>query len=218
MKSRLSPEASAALASLVNEWPTLKNDVQRALAIEPVAKLQVTTRVLAEELGCSETQVRNILRMAKASSKDLLLAQKGEITSRELVRRAKRAEAERKVEDKEALDRERTKAAQVGCKTICDWLEREELWPSYCENIINETRWILHGAELNGTLPKGPFPRPETPMTEIIQRCKPNPDPQDFEVAWYARWLAIWSYYAFPDSIIRDRALDLALNEQIRRH
>jgi hypothetical protein len=214
MKTELSSEASAALAGLVEKWPTPNNDVDKALA---VAKLDVDTRVLAAHLGCSEAHIRNYRLMAKAPCEDQLLARKGEISSRELVRRSRHAEAERKIKDKEVLDQKRTNDAQKASKTICDWLEGEGLQSSHCENIVDETRRILDGAEREGTLPKGSFPPPGTPMTEIIQRCRPKPDPEEFHISLYARWLAVWSYYAFPDSIVRDRALNLAWDVQTKR-
>jgi hypothetical protein len=216
MKSELSAEALAALASLANIWPSLRNDVDRALA---VAKLKVSTRVLAEHLGPSEAHIRNYRLMAKASSRDQLLARKGKISSRELVRRSKLAEAERKIKDKEALDRKRTEEAQKACKTICDWLEGKGLWSSHCENIIDETRRILYEAEQNGTLPKCALPATGTPFDSIIERMRPpksvNPDTES--VGWYADWLARWTVFAFPDSIVRDRALNLAWDVQTKR-
>jgi hypothetical protein len=41
-----------------------------------------------------------------------------------------------------------------------------------------------------------------------------NPDAESIE--WYADWLARWAYFAFPDEIIRDRALNIALDKEIR--
>src|SRR5437764_11788975 len=100
MKSTLSSEASAALDALVMKWTEFGNDVDRALAVTAVAKLKVSSRVLAEKLGCGATHIRNYLLMAKATPKDQLLARTSEISSRELVRRSRNAVAERKATDR----------------------------------------------------------------------------------------------------------------------
>ena len=76
---------------------------------------------------------------------------------------------------------------------------------------------ILFGAEQCGTLPQGPPPPPGTPVEEIIRRCRPKPETEESShVARYAHWLAVWAFYAFPDTLVRDRALNLALDKQIR--
>lgn len=60
---------------------------------------------------------------------------------------------------------------------------------------------------------------PGMPVEEIIERCKPpEPGIEEFTpTAWFGAWLALWAYYAFPDSGVRDAAIDLALEQQSRR-
>jgi hypothetical protein len=55
------------------------------------------------------------------------------------------------------------------------------------------------------------------PVAEIIERMRPAPIGADaLEVAWYADWLARWTHFAFHDPVVRDRALSIALDRQIR--
>jgi SH3-like domain-containing protein len=56
-------------------------------------------------------------------------------------------------------------------------------------------------------------------VVEIIQRCRP-PEPINDEisfVAWFAVWLALGEHYAMPAPWIREQALELTLEERIRR-
>lgn len=36
------------------------------------------------------------------------------------------------------------------------------------------------------------------------------------EISWYADWLARWSFYAFRDGLVRDMALNIAIESQVR--
>lgn len=75
----------------------------------------------------------------------------------------------------------------------------------------------LFGAQRFSTLPQGPPPPPGTPVKEIIRRCLPKPGTLETSgVARYAEWLAIWAFYAFRDTVVRVRALNLALEKRIR--
>jgi hypothetical protein len=50
------------------------------------------------------------------------------------------------------------------------------------------------------------------PVSKIIERCCPLEDTHD-ELSFAARysyWLALWTYDAYPDTRVRDRALELA--------
>lgn len=120
------------------------------------------------------------------------------------------------------MDRKRTKAAEKAAKKITSWLEEEHnLWPAHGENIVDEVRRIVAENEADGTLGKI-RPAPEgTPLAVIIERTTPKPQPgrQPLEVdsvGYYAEWLARWVFYAFPDPVVRDRALGIALDYEIR--
>lgn len=144
---------SSAVADLKKMWPDLK-DVDRAIAVHALHGQKVSLRKLAKELGCSASLLRNLDKAAQAPQKDIDLARKGQISTRELVRRAREAKAVRKTQDREAAAAQRAKEALAGCDLICNWIEKEEILSVYGENIIDETRRILAENEANGTLPK----------------------------------------------------------------
>jgi hypothetical protein len=205
-----------AITDLQGNWDHLKH-VDRARAVHEIHKAGVSLRSLAKALNCSESSLRHLNLAAQAPAHDQALARQGKISTRELARRAKEATAQQLANEREIVQGQQTEAAQQGSRIICDWLEKENHWPSHGEAIIDEARMILFGAERNGTLPEAPPPPLGTPVAEIIRRCQPRPETnEDFDVARYARWLAIWAFHAFPDTVIRDRALNLALDKQIR--
>lgn len=218
MKPTLSTEASAALAELPKKWPELTKDVDKAKALHSVRNLHVSTHDLAKALGCSATLVRNLLQAAKAPVADRILARKGEISTRELVRRSKQVEKQTKAKDLEALDKKRTKLAQKGARVINTWLRSNVGYDAVREGIVDETRLILAKNKRSGTLPNPGPPASGTPVDIIIERTRPprslNPDTES--PAWYADWLARWAFFAFPDEVVRDRALNIALDVEIR--
>jgi hypothetical protein len=199
---------------LAQKWANL-NDVQRA---EALVKLRGTTsfRALAKRLGCSESLLRNLVQASQAPLPDRILASKKEISTRELVKRSKAAAKDRTATKTEAQDRARTKEAQKWCDVICDWLKTEGFTSTYGEQIVNEARRELFEAEQVGKIPQVKPPK-EMTVEEIIHRCRP-PKPKFDEisdVAWHSIWLARWALVAISDTIVRDRALGLALNMQI---
>jgi hypothetical protein len=217
MTQVLSAEASQALSSLEKKWPKLNNDVDRAVALGPVHGKGVPYRLLAEKLNCSESRVRYLCQAAKAPLADLFQARDGKISTRELVRRTDAAEAEKKAKETNAIDLRRTEEAKKAAKIIRDWLESKLGFLAHRENVIDEARRTLEMNKRQGTLPKRAL-SPDTPVETVIQRMQPpwsvNPDAESIE--WYADWLARWAYFAFPDEIIRDRALNIALDKEIR--
>jgi len=85
------------------------------------------------------------------------------------------------------------------------------------EAIVEEARRILAMAEQCGKLPPHKAP-PDTPVAEIIERMRPpasiNGDAGS--VSWYADWLARWAFFFMPDSTVRLKAIDLALDKQVK--
>jgi transposase-like protein len=207
----------ASIADLQINWDQF-NDVDRARAVHQFHQSGVSLRELAKALNCSASLLRQLDQAPQAPPLDQMLARRGEISTRELVRRSRAAKLQCAAKERQADERKRMQAAQQGSKTICDWLEEEKLWPSHGEAIVDETRMILFQAEQHGTLPQGPPPPPGTPVKEIIRRCRPKPETvESSDVARYAHWLAVWAYYSFPDTMVRDRALNLALDRLSRQ-
>jgi hypothetical protein len=94
---------------------------------------------------------------------------------------------------------------------ICDWLLQTKLHGPSREAIVKEVRHGFLGMTQAGLHPSA-IASPGTPVFQIIERTKPRAltDDRIDIVAWFAQWLCKWSFFAFPDEDIRDKALDLA--------
>lgn len=210
----------AAVKQLKTNWKRLQ-DVDRGRAIGRIHADGFSWRALAREIGCSESYLRRLDRAAHAPVADQLLARQGKCSTRGLVRRARDAQKLRAAREQQVLEERRNKAAAQAAVEICNWLEECQLWPAHGENIIDEARRIFAANDANGTLPKYTAPG-DTPLDQIIERTRPKPskaDPEPLEVGsvgWYAEWLARWAFFAYPDAEVRDRALGLAYNAQVR--
>jgi len=213
MTSAGTTEISSSVAHLKERWDTL-NSLERAKEISNIKhKEGLSNRQLAIQLGHNESLLRRALKSAQAPPLDQILARTGRISENKLLRRSKEAAAELAAKKREAVELERTKAAQEGCKQICAWLEQESLAPVAGVEVVDEARRQLAHAEQYGKLPPGKAPE-GTPVAEIIQRTRPAESlkAQVELVAWYAEWLALWAYYAWPEFVTRHRTLNMALN------
>jgi hypothetical protein len=203
---------SAKLDDLKAKWANLR-DVDRALAVRALHGSGVSFRELAQELACSAALLRSLDTAARASKEDLDLARKEEISIRELVRRAKAAEAFVKNKEREAQALKQDKLARIEGERMWAWLEAEGFTGSQAESILDEARSILAGAEYSGVLQKLPSPPEGMPTEEIMRRMKPSKaiNADVGSLGWYAEWLARWVAFVIPDSDVRMRAFDLAL-------
>ena len=107
---------------------------------------------------------------------------------------------------------EKGNAAITGCGMIRRWLAEESRDNSYGVQIAKEALKVLVNEEKAGTLPCDQAPSNFT-TDEIIRRCRPaKAGIVNAEVShWYARWLAIWTYYAIPNAHDREQALNLVI-------
>jgi lambda repressor-like predicted transcriptional regulator len=211
------PDVSAAISDLQSRWHNLA-DLDRARAVYAIQRAGTSLRALAKALNCSPSLLRHLLTALQAPREDRSLAQQGEISTNELVRRTRAAGLRRAAKNHEALELQRILDAREACRKICEWLVAEGIPGSYGEQVVAEARGKLAVAELRKKLPKGAAP-PDMPVADIIQRSRPaGPVPDNAEfTSWAARWLFLWAYYAMPDSNIRLQAIDLALDLQGRR-
>lgn len=216
MTATVSADVRAAVNDLNARWDNLR-PVDRALAVRAL-KGKVRFRLLAKELGCSESLLRNLDNAAQAAKADLDIARKEQVSMRKLVSRGKEAQKQQAARDKEALDQKRTAAARKAAITICEWLEEKNFPFCVGEAFVDSVRRVNGEGKEFKELPKDPPLPPGTPIPEIIARLRPRPMVNskegdfDFNIAWLARW----TYYAFPDPWVRDRALDIALDYQIK--
>ena len=215
MLSRNSPasmkfEPSSAVAHLRANWKKLA-DVDKAEAIGRILAAGMSKRAVAREVNCSEGIVRHLAIAAAALPGEKQLARQGKLSTRALVNRVQeRRKLQAKLKD-EKEERGRAAAVETGKKEILAWLSAEGLSSSHAAQITQEAKRQLWEAEEHGKLPKDRPPK-GTPVKEIIKRCCPPEDTRDeFSfVARYAYWLALWTFYAIPDTGVRDRALELA--------
>ncbi|MGA2851231.1 MAG: hypothetical protein ABSE46_19690 [Terracidiphilus sp.] len=210
-------DVQASISDLQSKWDDL-SDLERGRAIQAIHRAGASLRQLAKAVNRSLTLIRHLHQAAQAPAGAQYLARQGNVSTRELVRRAKAAGIREDARHREAIEMGRTNAARASSKKICDWLASEKIPGSCGEQIVAEARRQIALTELKRKLPTHPAP-PGMAVDQIIQRCKP-PDPSLDEftsIAWFGTWLALWTFYAFTDSQVRDAAIDLALEQQSRR-
>jgi hypothetical protein len=210
-------DAIDTISDLQSKWDAL-GDLDRARAIRTIHETGTSLRGLAKALKRSPSLLRHLLEALQAPPEDQSLARQGKLTTNELVRQAREAGSVREISKREALERKRIQDSQNGCKAISDWLAAEGISGPTGAQIVNEARTTLAIAEHSKKLPRDAAP-PGTSVSEIIQRCRPaepNTDATSY-MAWYARWLSLWAAYSMTDSWVRYRAIELALEIQLRR-
>lgn len=214
---------SNTIAQLQAGWHSL-SDHDRARAVAPIIRAGVSRRQLAGSLGIAEGSIRNLLLVLEADPGDLLSFREGQISKNELIRRvrgiskrpepgstppkneSRRAEPEvhPKTENHGITDPSR------GCDEILCWISEDPVRNAYAAEILDEACAALVGAEERGRLPRDRAPA-GMPVSEIIRRCRPDPQQFDMEVAWFGRWLALSAFHIIPSNAIRRDALNMAM-------
>ena len=208
---------SPAIADLQARWHTLR-DPDRAFAILPLARSGVSHRKLAAYLNCSPSLVNRLVRCLQADQVDLEEARQCQISTNELLRRAKNALARRDTGHQHALEANRTQKVTGGTRAILRWLASDDAAAGNGEQIVSEARLMLMRAEQTGGLPGDTAPI-GTKLQEIIGRTRPaERDDDQIDVGWFAHWLALWAFYAFPDRTVLWGALDQVLSCVQSRH
>jgi transposase-like protein len=209
-------DTSSAVADLQSHWHTLC-DLDRARAVQAVHLAGVSLKDLAPELNCSATLLSHLLRALQASAKDRELARSGEISTRELVRRAGSSGTRSTLRRREAIAFELERAALLASEAITKWLDEEKVAGSDREQVIVQACLHLTSADkldlgsLGATLP-------DLPVNEVIRLFRPALLQTDEEqtVARFARWLGLWTLHWISDDRVRARALELAGGEKIK--
>lgn len=210
-------DLSLAIPHLKSKWMQLPS-ADRARAVAAIRRTGVSIRQIARDLEVSESNLRHLLKTLNAPPDDQALARQGKISTNELVRRGQATKRQLAVQKRELLEIKRTRSAQKGADQICKWILEEQICHPDGEWIIEEVRREFADRELDGSLSSFPTNAP-LPLPELIGRCKPK-RPHDGSASsnsWYAEWLCRWTFFAFRDSIVRDNALELALEQQWKR-
>lgn len=196
---------------LKQDWDQLTHP-DRALAIGQIKRtFGLSNRKVATMLGRPESSIRRLLLLVQAPAADFAAARQGKISSNELLRRAKADAQRREAEERERARIDQQTAAQRAADAICNWMVQERIAGAYGEKIIDEVR-----RELGMRQPPPANNLPKMPLEELIRKCKPEKPHEgnaDF-ISWYHQWLFRWTFLAYPDPEVRDRALDLAFRRQ----
>ncbi len=203
-----------ARADLQAGWQTL-HDVDKASLISQILNAGMSGRTLAKSLGKSEGLIRHLAIANDGSAADKKLALNGELSTAELVRRVRyRRDRDQQWAQELAAARNSKTVAQA-TDEIVTWLV-EHLSGPYAEQVVEEARRLLAGAEANGKVPKGKAPAGMS-FAEIMDRCLQSTRASDdvHQISRYSYCLAVGTYYAFPESV-RSKALDRALARVIR--
>ena len=180
-------------------------------AVLAIKQTGISTRKIAAQLHFSESLLRHLLKALPASAGDQDLARQGKISTNELVRRAESGLRPNKNHEMLAIDRDREirRAADL----INDWLLQVPLFGPARKMILEEAQRKFRMMREAGLRPSAVAP-PGTTVSQIISRSRPAPFTDDIDIiAWFAKWLCKWSFYAFPDEEIRDGGLRLALEK-----
>lgn len=203
---------------LRDQWDKL-HDLDRAESVKKIKKPDTSIRRLAELLGHSESNLRNLLKAAKAPAADLELARAGKISTRELVKRAKQAAEAEAQEIKASQNEWCAREAKKWSTSICLWLQEQNLAWTHQETILDQTRRELDGAEFRGGLPRLTVPE-GMQLDEIKERTRPKADrwdPNDscwrssLSLYFFVEWLGLWTLAAIRSRTVQDAALADAL-------
>jgi transposase-like protein len=203
-------DTGSAIADLRSRWHALC-DLDRARAVQSIYQAGMSLRELASHLNCSRSLLSYLLRAASAPVEDREIARSGEISTRELVRRAVSSGRHPASISHEAVAFDREHTAIQASRAITDWLDEQRITRTDRVKIID----VARSSNVNSdTLVLGSLEGylPDIPLDEIIRIFRPGESESEgaHSVAWFSEWLARWSLHGIPDDVVRFRALEIA--------
>jgi len=132
-------DSSSAVDDLRSDWHGLC-DLDRARALQSIRETGVTLRELASHLNCSASLLSYFLRAASAPAEDRELARSGEISTREIVRRASSSRGRSTSMVREAIAFDNECAAIQASRAITNWLDEQELTCGDRAMVIEQAR------------------------------------------------------------------------------
>ena len=205
--------ASFAIADLQSRWYTL-DDLDRAQAIKSIHQSGVSLRKLASFLNCSPSLLTHLLQAGQAPLEDRVLARRGELSTRALVRRARATGTRRTAMHREAIAFEREQTAIQDSRSILNWLAEHCVADADQEQIIERARLYLFLVE--GAWPISPVAMSACKLADKTVRMQRPAQSDLAEIglfAGFARQLADWALGGITDPQIRQRAFELARDE-----
>ena len=203
-------DTRSAVIDLRSRWHTLC-DLDRARAVQSLNRDGMTLRAIASQLNCSQSLLSHLVRATQAPVEDRELARCGEISTRELARRAGSSGTRPTSTQREAVAFDRERAATQASQIITRWLDFEKVANTDRDRVINHAQSHLLNADKSVVSPLGAH-LPDIPIDEVIRLFRPVhlETDGDRSVAWFAEWLAQWTLYGIFDDGVRARALELA--------
>ncbi len=201
-----------AVADLRASWANLP-DVDRAEAIIPILNHKMSGRTLAAALHCSESLLRYLKPLVRATGAEMKQSRAGLISTRKLRRIILDREAQKRSDRDELQVAKQAKAAEKGANDILSFFKTQRILVCYAEPIWTQTLGRLRGLEETGFFRDRQRPKGMS-TADIISRCwpvfAPNGDTTIAYVNCCADWMVRWTSYAMPNSAVRELAFRLA--------
>lgn len=204
-------DTSSAITDLRTQWHAL-HDLDRASAVRVLHQDGMSVREIAAQLNCTHSLLYRLLRALKAPPQDRMRARRGEMSTRELARRAGGAKTTSQDKAREAIAYENERKAIRLSKVIVKWFNDEGVSFMDFDDVIKVARIHLNKSGNAGNR-TAQAAIEGLPIRTVIHRCRPaQPIPGgEQSIALYGDWLARWTLLGISDCKVRDRALDLAI-------
>ena len=207
-------DTKLAVADLRSRWHAFC-DLDRARAVQSIHRAGVSLHELALHLNCSPSLLSHLLRAARARAEDRELARSGEISTRELVRRAGSSAFRSRSIHGEGIAFDCEFAAVQASQAITNWFDEQQVASTEREEVIKQAGSYQARADMPDLGSLGAY-LSDIPLGEVIRLFRPADIENDGNrsVAWFAEWLALWTLHGILDDRVRTRALDLALDNR----
>jgi hypothetical protein len=143
---RIMTDTRSAVIDLRSRWHTLC-DLDRARAVQSLNREGMTLRAIASQLNCSQSLLSHLVRATQAPVEDRELARCGEISTRELARRAGSSGTRTTSTQREAVAFDRERAATQASQIITGWLDFEKVANTDRDRVINQAQSHLLNAD-----------------------------------------------------------------------
>jgi hypothetical protein len=188
------------------------NSIQKARRLASGKSQGQSNRGLAKSFDVSESTVRALLSLLLLPVADQAAIESG-APYRPYLAQVAHIKAEKRNADAGRLSRLREQAAQKGLRVIRDVFKQCHLTPPFTEQILYDVRGFIRGGELEGILKPSAINWVNDVDAILAATKPPNLETltfTDFDngiIAWLCRALV----RLIPNSDVRERAIDLAL-------
>jgi lambda repressor-like predicted transcriptional regulator len=203
------------VADLQSRWYSL-HDLDRAQAVKSIHQSGVSLRALSSFLNCSPSLLTHLLQAIQSPPEDCVLARRGLISTRALVRRVRTTGARHTALHREEIAYERELAAHRFSLGIGRWLDEEGVESVDRERVVEEAALLSSPGVVKGALQLNDMAT--CPQVDGRSSWPTEPDRDDIDpVAHLARRLVLWAFQGISDAQVRDRTFELAHADLNRR-